>query len=384
MILVRAVLPIPETAEHLTPEWLTAALTAAGVLRRGRVSSARWQRIGQEHGFTGVVGRVELGYENEDGNPPASLIAKLPMARDDAVSGYRALQESDPDSIDRYYERCAREERFYLEIAVAFAPRRYYSAVDDVSRRVVLLLEDLSSGRQGDVLHGCSVDEAALVIKELAPFHARYLGERAITLGFPRWGGDPQARQTRYEGHVDRFLKEYGDSLPRDVCSIIDRLRSRLAAVARALCARRHALIHADLHLDNLIFDARGGGRSVVVLDWQTVSVGSPAWDLALFLVGSLSVEDRRGAEAELLDQYVTLLSAHGVRGYSVDELRLEFGLALLVLLAGTVGWLTTPDRDELTARERALQHAALTDGRLIAALVDHEVGALLAEPLPA
>lgn len=159
---------------------------------------------------------------------------------------------------------------------------------------------------------------------------------------------------------------------------MIELLRSRLGAVWGALAARPQTLIHADLHLDNLIFAPDDGSRRVAVLDWQTVSVGPPAWDVARFLFDSLSVEDRRSAEAELLDRYVTLLAAHGVRGYSAEDLRLECKLALLVLLAGTVGWLTSLDRRELTGRERALHQAALANGRLVSALVDHDVGSLL------
>ncbi len=303
------------------------------------------------------------------------------MAQDDDVSAYRKRQERDPLLVDRYYGRCAREARFYSEIAVAFAPRLYYSAADDARRRVVLLLEDVSGGRQGDVLHGCSVDDAALVIEELAPFHARWWGSRAPTSEFPRAGtDDPQTRQERYAGQLSRFFSEYGDVLGPDVSRIIEGLGSRLSAVAGTLYAHPQTLIHADLHLDNLMFDAPGDTRSVVVLDWQTVAVGPPAWDIAMFLFGSLSVEDRRAEEAGLLDRYVSLLSAHGVRGYSVEDLRRDCRLAVLVLLAGTVVWLTALDRDELTARERALQHAALADGRLAAALLDHEAGALLAE----
>jgi hypothetical protein len=51
--------------------------------------------------FTGFLERLQLRYENERGNPPASLIAKLPMAQDDAVSGYRTLQERHPALLDR-------------------------------------------------------------------------------------------------------------------------------------------------------------------------------------------------------------------------------------------------------------------------------------------
>jgi streptomycin 6-kinase len=147
--------------------------------------------------------------------------------------------------------------------------------------------------------------------------------------------------------------------------------------VLAALDEGPHTLTHGDLHLDNLIFDGRDG-RSVVVLDWQTVSVGAPARDVAPFLFGSLSAEDRRTAEGALLDRYAALLAAHGVRGYSREDLRLDCRLALLALLAGTIVWIGSLDADELSERERALQDAAITDGRLTAALLAHDLGALL------
>jgi aminoglycoside/choline kinase family phosphotransferase len=155
---------------------------------------------------------------------------------------------------------------------------------------------------------------------------------------------------------------------------LLDRLRLRLAGVLAELAAGAQTLIHADLHLDNVIFDARGDGRSAVVLDWQTASVGSPAWDVALFLFGSLSVEDRRTADAMLLDRYTTLIAENGVRDYGVDDLRRDCKLALLAVLAGTVGWLTSLEPNELSDRQRALQQAVLADGRLFAALLDHDV----------
>jgi hypothetical protein len=371
-------LAVPQTADDLTPAWLTAALAEAGVLRRGAVAAAESERVGQEYGFTGLVARVRLRYVDADGDEPRSLIAKLPMAQGDVVSGYRARQERDPALARRYYERCVREERFYREVGASFAPTLYYSAVDDVRHRVVLLLEDLSTGRQGDVLHGCSIEDAALVIEEIAPFHARWWGERAPLHAFPRRGEDHDARQERYDRQVDLFLERYGDALPDTARSVIDRLRSHLAGVLDALAGRPQTLIHADLHLDNVLFGGRGEGRSPVVLDWQTATVASPAWDIALFLFGSLSVEDRRAAEAALLDRYVALLAEHGVRGYTVEDLRADCRLALLAWLAGTVGWLTSIDATNLTGREQALQRAVIADGCLVAALLDHDVRAVL------
>jgi aminoglycoside phosphotransferase (APT) family kinase protein len=142
-------------------------------------------------------------------------------------------------------------------------------------------------------------------------------------------------------------------------------------------------LIHGDLHLDNLIFDG-DADRPVVVLDWQTAAVGPPAWDLALFVFGSLGVDDRRAAEAELFERYVTLLARHGVRDYSVEELQLDCRQALLIWLAGAVTWLGTTDASALTERERALQDASFADGRLVTALLDHNVDTVLSGSIPA
>ena len=366
---------IPENAEEVTPEWLTTALADAGELPAGRVIGAQWEPVGEEYGFTGLVGRVELSYEEAAGELPASLIVKLPMATGDTVSGWRASQERDPVLLRQHYEHCVREHRFYSEAPVAFAPKRYYSAADETQQRVVLLLEDLSGGRQGDDLAGCSVDDARLVIDEVAPFHARWWGDRAVASGFPVSGQvsgqDPRARQERYAGRVDLFLERCGNRVPDGLVDVLDRLRSRLAVVDEALHARGKTLIHGDLHLGNMLFDAPGDGRSVTVLDWQTVCVGPSAFDVALFLFGSLSVKDRRAAESELLERYIGLLSTNGVRGYSIEELREDCGLALLLVLAGTVGWLTTVDQ-YATARERALQDAVLTQSRLFTAVLDH------------
>jgi Ser/Thr protein kinase RdoA (MazF antagonist) len=300
------------------------------------------------------------------------------MARTVEVSGYRAVQERDPVRMSRYYERAAREVRFYSQVGAAFAPKMYYVDSDDATRRVVLLFEDVSGGRQGDVLLGCSVADAAHVVDVLAPFHARWWEERAARRDFARSPLDLRGRQERYAQRVEPFLARFGDALPANVIPIINGLRNRLAAVAKALYDGPETLIHADLHLDNMIFDPPGDQRSVIVLDWQTVSVGPPASDFAYFVSDSLAVEDRRAAEKALLERYVTLLAAHGARNYSVEKLRADCGRALLLRLAGTIGWLTNITSSDLTARERALQKATLTNGRLANALLDYDAAALI------
>ena len=367
-------LPLPRLPEDLTPAWLTAALAESGTLTAGSVVAVDWERVGAEFGFGGLVGRLSLRYAGARADAPASLVAKLPMIQEQSMSGFRARQERDPALLRRYFERCAREAQFYRELGAACAPRAYYARADAEEDRVVVLLEDVSRGRHGDALAGCSVDDAALVLRELAEFHARWWDERAPS-GYPPIAPDPSARQERYAAVVDRFLERYGRRHPfvRDLAVA---LRDRLADIAAGLGERR-ALTHGDLHLDNLVF-GDGDGRPVTVLDWQTVAIGPPAWDVALFLFRSLAAEDRAAAEPELLDQYTAQLTEHGVRSYSRQELQADCRLALLVLLAGTIVWLATLEPSELTGRERELYDASLADGRLVGALIDHDAAALL------
>jgi hypothetical protein len=232
----------------------------------------------------------------------------------------------------------------------------------------------MAGGRQGDVLRGCSVDDAAVVLDAVAPLHARWWSDDAVCRELGPVGLDPEARQERYTGQVGPFLQRYEGSLAAPVVALARDLGPRLAAVIETLSQRPQTLIHSDLHLDNLIFDP-ADGRPVAILDWQSASLGSPARDLALFLVGSLSVEDRRAAEAEFFARYLECL---GVPDYTVADLRNDFALALLVLLAGTVGWLTAEERADSSGRERAVREAALGDGRLVAALLDHDAASAL------
>ena len=254
-------------------------------------------------------------------------------------------------------ELLAREEQFYREVGAPFAPR-LLGVADGV-----LLLEDVRA-RQGDAFAGCSVEDAELVLECVARFHARHRGGRD---GFPRWGGKPQARQERLDAHADAFLKRHGADLPAAVIELVDPLRSHLASVIAELAASPPTLIHGDLHLDNVLFDT--GERPVVVLDWDRSCNGPAAWDVALFLCGSLSPGDRRPVEDELLGRCAAVVDC------SLEEFRRQCGLALAVQLAGLIAWLSREPREGSSPRERAMRESVIGDGRLVAALLDLTVG---------
>jgi aminoglycoside phosphotransferase (APT) family kinase protein len=377
--------PLPALPEDITPAWLTAALRETGALNQAEIAQVTWERIGDGRGLTGILARLRLGYASpkEAASRPLSLIAKFPMASQGTLSTYRAAQQHDPAAFRRHYERCAREVWFYQTIAPfgdVPTPRCYYGAADEETGNVVLLLEDMQASRAGDVLQGCSVDEAAQVLHAIAPLHARWWVSAHLQTfsGLAQWVGDVHARQDRYTRQVGPFLARFGQQLPAAVQEVVDRLRFSYARVLTGLAEAPQTLIHADLHLDNLFFSPPGQMPPVTVLDWQSACLGPAAVDVALFLFGSLPVEPRRVAADALLQDYHRLLGARGVSGYSAQQVLDHCRLALLWQMAGTVGWLSAADLNTLQGRERALVEAALGDERLIAALQDYDVLTLL------
>lgn len=366
---------LPASPDDVTPAWLTAVLTDAGLLRQATVAAVDRRIIGAEHGFTGVTARLTPRYAGLARAEPApvSLIAKFPTA-----------EQRDPAAARRHVERSAREVWFYRDIAPRRAvpvARMYFGAADEATERVVLLLQDFPEARQGDVLDGCSIDEAAFVLEAMARFHARWWGqiETAPFPWLPRWGGDHIARQERLVRQIGPFLERFGNQISPAVHELIERLRTCYADVLAVLDRAPATIIHADLHLDNILFNPPGSDPLAVILDWQSVSWGAAALDVATFLAGSLAVAVRRQSGDDLLRRYHATLTGHGVSGYPLDALRDDCRRALARQLAGTVGWLAGADLAHLPRRERAVTEAALSDGRLVSALIDFDVAAVLA-----
>ena len=78
-------------------------------------------------------------------------------------------------------------------------------------------------------------------------------------------------------------------------------------------------LILGDCHLGNTYLKPDG---ERIWLDWQLVRRGRPWRDLTYFMIGSLSVEERRASERDLIKVYREGLLATGVSGVpSLDDI---------------------------------------------------------------
>jgi aminoglycoside/choline kinase family phosphotransferase len=191
-------------------------------------------------------------------------------------------------------------------------PACRYAAITDDGSTFTLLLEDLAPAVPGVQAEGCTVDQAAAAVRNLAGIHAATWCDDALVAS--RWL-QPWAPDTgRFLGDVlvgatDEFVARYGDALGADDVDTIRRAAASTGEWAAAPVTH-HTVVHGDYRLDNLMFSPDG---AVVALDWQTATVGAPTRDLAYFLETSLDVELRRRHEQALLAVYVDALVAGGV-----------------------------------------------------------------------
>jgi hypothetical protein len=65
-------------------------------------------------------------------------------------------------------------------------------------------------------------------------------------------------------------------------------------------------------------------------VDWQTLSLGLPARDLAYFVATGLSVADRRAHERDVVASYHRSLESYGVASYDLDACWDDYRFAMV------------------------------------------------------
>jgi hypothetical protein len=333
--------------------WLTEALREAGVLSTGRVRKARGRIVG-----TGRMGdnlRYELAYEDAPVDAPGSVIAKLPAADPTSRAGSAATGS--------YW----REVHFYRELAPRIAmrtPRAYVALVHENRTDYVILMEDLAPAEPGDQIQGCGPERAELAVREAAKLHAS-LYESPSLASF-EWitqvtrEGSELGRSLlvqMWPGFVDRL----GDGLSREALALGEQFARSFTDWSLAYRGPR-TLVHADYRLENMLFGDGTDAPPIAVVDWQTCMHTGGLTDVAYFLGGGLSVQDRRLHERELVESYRRELAGRGV-GLSAEDCWDQYrrfalhGILITVLGAMMTGQGDRSDRMFTAMIERHLQH---------------------------
>jgi hypothetical protein len=308
---------VPDTlGEVLDPAWLTRALGQRfpGIdvtfVQRGPVVS----RVSTNARF-----RIEC----RDGLPsglPADLCVKGYFA-DCSDTATVSRTAGVPEAL--FYRRFARDSGVRTLDCV-------YADVDPVTQHGVVITADVAA--QGasflDALSPYTPDHVAASLEQYAILHGR------------TWGGDlpgepwllaPRLETTmRARGLLEirgNFEGPIGALVPEDVRDA-ERLMDAVHRLAQRLSdAEPRCLLHGDAHVGNLYLDA--DGRPCLV-DWQLVQGGPWYLDVGYHIGCTLSPEERRRSESDLLRHYLERLRAEGVDAPSWDDARRSVGLGLV------------------------------------------------------
>ena len=126
-------------------------------------------------------------------------------------------------------------------------------------------------------------------------------------------------------------------------------------------------LLHGDAHIGNTYVLP---GDRVGFLDWQVLRRGSHVLDLGYFLQGALTIEDRRAAESDLVDEYLAALDLPADERPSRDDVwrryRASVAHGLAIWLATAAGDWQRPEISLALAQRYATAYVDLdTPGAL-------------------
>lgn len=288
--------PLPMDFADLSAEWATSALQERypGV----EVTNLELGRIIRG---TGSKAQLLLSYngKGEDYGLPPSMYAK------GGFDWHKAAIKESYQAEARFFAEWAPEMR-------ANIPKGYYGGWNDDNG--VALMEDLSlrnaTFSSGEVTP-LDVDTVRKVIGVLTDMHASYWENPRImslrSLGFRVGSKFMWMLEPDYYAGV---LKEPRGAGQPAMFHDPARVHEGLKANWKQADTGPQTFCHGDPHQGNLFFEPDG---TPGYLDFQAYVHCSGLHDLNYLVVGSLSPEDRRQFDRELLDIYLEELRARGV-----------------------------------------------------------------------
>src|SRR4051812_42171750 len=298
---------LPPTTAEATPEFVTYALRAGGVIDAATsVSEVEHEPIGEGVGIVGQLARLQLRYEGSAAGAPGTVILKLPS------------QLPENRAIGDHFNFYEREGRFYQQLGDKVSIRTarcYWNHIDVDTNSFGLLLEDLGQRTMISQISGADHVRARQALEALASVHATSWSSPTLDslTWMPRL--DDLINLAAGQSYRDAWPlceERVGGDLPPGAVDLAQRTQAVFEDLMRVEVAEAPVTIcHGDFRLDNLMFDdGAPEDDRVAVLDWQISNRGPAISDVAYFLCQSLTVEERRTHERALVRGWYDALTA--------------------------------------------------------------------------
>ena len=341
--------PFPLSINEIDDSFLSESLDL-------EIQEFHYQRVGADRGMLGEIYKLTIRTDNGSKEIVAKFSAQRKEALDNAKRGGTHEREL----------RCYDELLHQTPIST---PEIYASFFNPDTSEYLILQEFIKFDQGVDQLAGITIDKSKLVIKEAASMHAHWWENPDLSKSqwLPRLNDERRRTNlttvTRLGWEtLTEILDEQNRPYPHisadNLAEMIDDMLSNLSNFSSTL-------IHSDLRADNLLFSNEG--NEVIIVDWQGCSFAPSTFDITYHMVQSLSIDNRRSHEVELLNYYIKCLESFGleIRG---DEVHQLYKSSILYSLSIACAVPLINDIESPRVKELAFSMAS----RTLAGLEDH------------
>ena len=303
-----AKLKIPKSPNEITNEWLTDVQRASGRLEDTVVVNHSIKPLAIGIGSANIV-RIILEYDYPEDSALSSMIAKF-------------VSVNEKPHADELGDFSDREVVFYKHLGSnpgISIPQCLYAEMDEQSGDYLVLMEDMSKCRVGD-LSG-KLEDVEIAIKHLARFHAKWWN--CGQLNKMPWGilfsSAPEKNEGLFKTFIDSLLRVkeiYGNKIPETFWLVANLLQTVEVSIFNGDSL---TLVHGDYHPGNIFFQSNNEGR-FAVFDWEAVHNGCAGEDLARIITLGLTQEQRELYQESLVNLYHKTLLGNVAIDYSIDQ----------------------------------------------------------------
>lgn len=334
----------------ITPQWVEGVMRGSGNLEDGvTVTAVSTERIGEGIGFLSILQRVTPTYSAAT-KAPKTFVVKYPT--DDAT------QRATADALMLYI----RELIFYRDCATSASfktAKCYGQAIESGGTNFTIAMQDIGHCRGLSQIEGVGLADSKILLEKLADFHAMWWNSPKLEILQEHFHplSNPTYRAVLpmlWTGGWSVVEEHAGHLLPDSVRGIGEVWPGKVPWMLEELMTPP-TLCHGDYRADNIMFD----GPEPIVIDFQLIGVGSGIYDVAYFISQSISTDERRGHDHELLDTYFDRLDFHGIT-IDREEMRSQYLIAICLCVTYAVttfrGYAEQNDRGKQLLRDMLLR----------------------------